>query len=469
MMTKMEMNEGRVVIESSSRPNATAQNALHECAVFVNNLDELLPPDLAERAGACLFYALGTGVLCIEEPYGSIAEASVVAMDGVGAESPAATALGSGRRLRPSAAAFCNAVMFHGRCQEDTYESAHLGIAVVPPVLALVEAGIAPPSSLIPSIVAGYEVGGALARMFNKATSSYGLRASPLYGTFAAAAASAKAMRLSVTQTASALAHAAAFTGGTLQAIADGTDEWRYQMGVAVRRGMEAAALAKAGALGSQDALEGRHGFAHVYARRALQAPLGLGMNWALPNVAFKPYPICARNQTPVILATQIRKSVPPQSIAKIHLRISDHILNGMLERRPKSISSALMSTYFCVATALLKGKISLNLLADFEDADVEAMISRIEIEPHESVQYPDVFAEVKTITGQTLTFQEKRSMASFAFSGSVLLDLLKKTALDHGMEPSIMDRLYRHSYSAKPTSVDPILEVFQEARTQGI
>jgi len=442
-------------------------SAVREGAEFIARLDSnSVPPLILERARACLFYALGTGVLCMGESYGKISEAGIVALDGVAGPGPGATAFGSGRRLSPSAAAFCNAVMIHGRCQEDTYESAHLGIAVIPPIMALVEAGMASPDRIIPSIVAGYEVGGALARAFSKATSSYGLRASPIYGTIAAAAASAKAMGLSASQSVSALAHAAAFTGGTLQAIADGTDEWRYQMGVAVRRGMEAAALGRAGAFGSAAALEGRQGFARVYARQPMDRPLDWGVRWALPDVAFKPYPICARNQTPAVLAARIREAIAVQDIASLRLKMSDHILIGMLEREPgRSIASTLMSTYFCVATILLHGHITLEMLADFENQDVKAMIERIQIDLDTSIMYPSVHAEVETISGEVLSFREEITMADYAYTSHALLNLLKRIALESGMESTLMDELYGYAYSANLASVDPVLETFRRAR----
>ena len=49
-------------------------------------------------------------------------------------------------------------------------------------------------------------------------------------------------LELSEIQLAAALANAAAFSGGILQSFADGTDEWRYQVGVAARLGLVAAA-----------------------------------------------------------------------------------------------------------------------------------------------------------------------------------------------------------------------------------
>src|SRR5690606_25056991 len=137
---------------------------------------------------------------------------------------------------------------------------------------------------------------GRIEMQLGRHSSALGFRASPLYGTLAAAIAAARAMELSTERTAAALAHAAAFTGGTLQAIAEGTDEWRYQMGSAVRRGLEAAFLARAGALGSARPLEGDLGVANGYARTLL-SPMDLD-TWVLPKVAFKLYPVCNRNQT---------------------------------------------------------------------------------------------------------------------------------------------------------------------------
>ncbi|TIP51356.1 MAG: MmgE/PrpD family protein, partial [Mesorhizobium sp.] len=87
-----------------------------------------------------------------------------------------------------------------------------------------------------------------------------GLRTSPTFGTIGAAAAGAVALGLDAAQARSAVAIAAAATGGTLEPVRSGTDEWRIQNGRAAQGGLVAALLASQGVQGAPDALSGPKG-----------------------------------------------------------------------------------------------------------------------------------------------------------------------------------------------------------------
>ena len=175
--------------------------------------------------------------------------------------------LGHGGRVGISWAALANAALFHGRAQEDTCGAAHFGANLIPLLTAITEAKRLPVSRLIPAVIAGYEIGGLLELAYAGKTTPAGIRSTPLYGTIAAAAAAAKVMHLSATQTAAALSNAASFAGGTLQSFSDGTDEWRYQPGIAGQLGYAAALLAAAGSVSAPYAFEGPTGFVRAYAR----------------------------------------------------------------------------------------------------------------------------------------------------------------------------------------------------------
>ena len=62
----------------------------------------------------------------------------MLATDGENANG--ATLLLSGRKTSIGGAALANAALFHGRCQEDTCGTVHLGAVVIPMLTAMVEA-----------------------------------------------------------------------------------------------------------------------------------------------------------------------------------------------------------------------------------------------------------------------------------------------------------------------------------------
>src|SRR3989304_4309882 len=77
-----------------------------------------------------------------------------------------------------------------------------------------------PPPRLLPALLAGYETGGLLEKTYAGHTTPGGFRASPVYGTIAAAAASAKLMDLSEERIPAAPPNAGAVSAGAPPAFA---------------------------------------------------------------------------------------------------------------------------------------------------------------------------------------------------------------------------------------------------------
>ncbi len=349
-----------------------------------------IPPDVEEKARCCLLYGLGIGLHAEGTPF---AEVSARAAEALSGPVPGgATVLQTGSTRSVNAALLANAALLHGRCQEDTSGTAHLGVIVIPLMLALWETRGIPASRLLPALVAGYEVGGLLEAAFARQTVRAGFRASPLYGAFAATAAVCKLLDLSVEATRSALAHAAAFAGGTLQALGEGTDEWRYQVGVAAESGLIAAELARAGANGAQFAFEGPQGFVRGFAHTDLPETLcdRLGVDWSILRVTFKPYPVCAHNQSVVIGALHLQERVKADDIEALEIRIDPYLVPGLLYKGPFSrVSETLMSTAFCAAAALRRGRLDLAELEAFTDQPILDLMGRITVETDADIAFP--------------------------------------------------------------------------------
>jgi len=288
-----------------------------ELGRFVAGLElAAVPPDVVEKARTCLLNGYGIALGGHATPFAPVARRAALALDGE--RSGGATLLGDGRKTSVEGAALANAALFHGRAQEDTCGAGHFGTIMIPLLTALVEARGAPVERLLPALIAGYEVGGLLESAYGPKTTPAGLRASPLYGTLAAAAASAHLLGLDAERSAAALANAASFTGGMLQSFADGTDEWRYQVGIAARNGLAAAELARAGSRSAPGAFEGRSGFVRAFARADCDVPAllaRLGSEWSVMRVTFKPFPVCAFNQTPVTGALVLRERLGGQGL----------------------------------------------------------------------------------------------------------------------------------------------------------
>jgi 2-methylcitrate dehydratase PrpD len=403
-----------------------------------------VPEEVRSKACACVLYGLGIGLASLDQNTAALAMQAAMELEGEPADPRSgATIFATGRRGSIPAAAFANSVLLHSRCQEDTFGTAHLGIAVLPVAIALLEAGRTRIEDFMPAVVAGYEVAGAIEAALGPGTVAAGLRGTPLYGTIAAAATAARAIKLPVDRYDAALANAFAFTGGIQQPIPDGTDEWRYQAGICVQNGLMAAFLAAAGSVSSSNAVEGRQGFARAYARRDAEIPPTFDGQWRLPDVTFKPYPVCAHNQTPALVCAAIHRAIAAGDIAAVKLRINPWMTPGMDNRGPFSrTAETLMSTYFCCASVLQHGSVTMTQLGRFDDAEVAALIPRIELVPDPAVSFPSAIAHVTTHAGEQVTFTEERVFSDFSLDIADVSRELRRIAAEEGLPLASIEHL---------------------------
>ena len=416
-----------------------------DIAAFTSALTlDTLPPPVVEKARTCLLNAFGMGLNGLDTPYVKVAREAVLAIEGEVANG--ATLLGDGRRTTIGGACLANSALFHGRAQEDTCGAAHFGTVLIPMLTAMIEVQHYPLDRLIPSLVAGYEAGGLLELAFAGKTTPAGFRSTATYGSIAAAAAASRLMGLDAAATAAALANAASFSGGVLQSFADGTDEWRYQPGIAARNGLTAAALARAGSVSAPLALEGKAGFVKGFAGVEVPANLAasLGRDWATLRVTFKPYPVCAFNQTPVTGALKLREILNGETPSAVRVRMNPYETGyaGMDAVGPfNSISGTLMSIPFCIATTLIHGVPDMKRMTTYDDGAVEALIGRTVLVSDPAV--PTLSAVIEADTANGTKVQEQRmTAADYAYDRATLSKMLRRIGDEQGVPPAAFTRI---------------------------
>lgn len=433
---------------------------------FVAGLDlAQVPPTVVEKARTCLLNGYGIALGGHATPYAPVARSAALALDGE--RSDGATLLGDGRKTTVSGAALANAALFHGRAQEDTCGAGHFGTIMIPLLTALVESRGLSPARMLTALIAGYEVGGLLESTYGPKTTPTGLRSSPLYGTLAAAAASAHLLGLDALRCAAALANAASFTGGILQSFADGTDEWRYQVGVAARNGLVATELARAGSRSAPGAFEGRSGFVKAFARtdcdvRELLARLG--QEWSVLRVTFKPYPVCAFNQTPVTGALILREKLKGQGLKQVRVRMNPFETGyaGMDAKGPfDSVSGTLMSIPFCIALTLLRGTPSMAAMTTYDDAEVNAFAQRIELVTDDSVNVLSCVIEAETADGERLVQDQRMTTADFAYDWDTDSKLVRRIGAETGVPAAAYDRIEAFAREPHRAGIDAVLDAF--------
>ena len=433
---------------------------------FIHSLDtRRIPAEVAEKARVCLLNAYGMGLDCHRTPYAPVARAAALAMDG---EQPrGATMLGDGRKTSIAGACLANSALFHGRAQEDTCGAAHFGTILIPMLTALVEARKYPMDRMLPALVAGYEAGGLLEKAYAGQTTPGGLRASTVYGAVAASAAAAKLMALDAERTASALANAVSFSGGLLQSFTDGTDEWRYQVGMVAKVGWTAAELARAGSVSAPFAFEGKAGFVRTFARNDCDvAALAkrLGEDWAVLRVAFKPYPVCAFNQTPVTAALALREKLSDAELRAVRVRMNPYETGyaGMDAIGPfNSVSGTLMSIPFCIAATLLYGIPDMKRMTTYDDPQLNGLINRITLVSDASVPTLCCIIEADIRDGQTVVQNQPMTTADYAYDRARVSRLVRRIGVEENVPMAAFDRIEAFVERLPAVSIDEVIDAF--------
>lgn len=442
-----------------------------DMADFVVGLTlDSLPPRVTAKARNCLIYGYGVALGSGNTPYAPVARRAALAMGGE-VQSGGATLLGDGRKTVIAGAALANAALFHGRAQEDTCGAAHLGAILIPLLTAMVEARNLPLDRLVPALVAGYECGGLLEGALARFTTPNGHRATALYGPIAATAAAARLMDLPSPQIAAAISNAASFAGGTLQSFADGTDEWRYHVGMAGHAGLAAAELAAAGSVSAPHGIEGASGFARAFSG-APQDLTGLsaqlGKVWAIERVTFKPFPVCAFNQTPVTAALNLRAQVAGRQISRVHIAMTPYEANyaGMASFGPfDSIAGTLMSTPYCVATTLLHGSPTMSSMTDYQNADVAALMGRTTMAADATVSPLCTQIEVELADGSRILQDERKTTADYAYERPAISELIRRIGSESGIAPQDYDRIEAAVDALPSGRIGDILAIFAPNR----
>jgi 2-methylcitrate dehydratase PrpD len=416
-------------------------------ARFVSSLTiDRMPADIVEKARVCLLNGYAMGLNCHSTPYARVARTAALAIDGERRDG--ATLLGDGRKTTIGGAVLANAALFHGRAQEDTCGAAHFGTILIPLLTGLLEARGYPIERLVPALVAGYEVGGLLEEAYAGHTTPAGLRASALYGTVAAAAAAGKLMALSEAELTAALANAASVSGGLLQSFVEGTDEWRYQVGVVAQLGLTMTELARAGAVAAPGAFEGKCGFVRAFARTNCEVErlaAQLAREWALRRVTFKPFPVCAFNQTPVTAALALRHELGRAAVSAVRVRMNPYEIGyaGMDAVGPfHSVSGTLMSIPFCIATTLLYGSPTMKRMTSYDDPKVAALISGISLIGDPGVATLSAIIEADTADGRTLVQHAHMSARDFAYDRPGVVALARRIGAEENVPAAAFERL---------------------------
>lgn len=369
----------RTVIASKQETAASEKPLAHRLgAAIVSGVPEAAAEGTARKVKICLIDLVTCALTARDLPWSHEAQALA------GQSQGAANIIGTKLRVSPADAAFANAVAAHGLVREDMHAGAisHLGVVVLPALLALAQNRKVKGKDWIDAAIIGYEVGARLGRAILTPEITRLFRPTGITGPVGAAAGAARLMGLDADASASAIALAANTVCGLNEWPSIGGSDMFFHPGFAARNGYMVAMLAESGAFGSPTALDGPAGLFAALQRAPGKPDIPLFPNGEADILAVynKPIPACNFAQTPCQAAVRLAREekLDPAAVRAVDIRVSraaklypgcDHA--GEFQR----LLQAKMSIQFGVAVALANGEVSEEGYARLDDPTLKRLM----------------------------------------------------------------------------------------------
>jgi len=317
---------------------------------------DTLPARVTELARHCLIDALGCAIFGRTLRWSRMILAEAVE---TGSGGPCPIPGEPGVSLHPPQAAFVLGAFCHAFELDSLRKpgaGVHPGATVALPAWAMTQAVGASEEELICAIVAGCEVMFRIGAATLHTPEKIGFHAPGLTGTFGAAVACARLLRLDVTQTANALGIAGSFASGLLAFASAGQGGMvkRLHMGRAAEGGVLAARLAARGFEAPHTVIEGRFGLLDAFCSETAPELLldGLGSRFEIETLCFKRYACHITAHAPVqcLRGWMQEKGFGGDDIAEIMLRGSAKLVSHHSEKDPSDLMLAQYSVPFVMA-----------------------------------------------------------------------------------------------------------------------
>jgi 2-methylcitrate dehydratase PrpD len=328
-----------------------------------------IPEAVLHQGRRALLNCLGTALGSAKAEAVDRAARAVRAVSGPGE----ATVIGRPERLRAAEAGFVNAIAMNLLDFDDTHLPTiiHPTAPVAPAALALGEELGSSGAEVLAAFVLGAEITCRVGNMVSPGHYARGWHITSTCGTFGAAAAAARLLRLDDKQTAHALGVASSLAAGNVENLP--TAGKNASVGNAVRGGILAAHLAREGFQAAPAALEGRLGWARASGdvpdvERALS---DLGRSWEFSLNAIKPYPcgIVFHAEIDACLDLRREHGGTPDEIERVTVK-GDALFLARGDREVRSAGDGRVSIHHIAAVALLYGRAGVR---EFEQACVDA------------------------------------------------------------------------------------------------
>lgn len=380
-------------------------------ANFVIGTDyEQLPGEAVFMAKLCILDFLGVALAGVDSSTAQIMTRLVRGNGG----SPLASVIGAGIRTSVTEAALANGTIGHA-LDYDEYSETYLGrptASLVPASLALAEREELAGKDVLAAYILGWEVGAKVAGAVRHRILECGWHSVGIMNPIAAVAAAGKLLKLDSGQLQTAFGLASADSGGTRLNM--GRDSKPYLAGRSARSGVQAALLAKDGFSAHETALTGQWGFCDLYTagseceEQKMVEGLGDPYDIVFPGASLKFYPSCGATHRALDAIFRLRKEhgIAVDDVVSIECFTTIGTIGDLIHHCPQTALEAKWSMEYCMAAALLDGKLGLSDLTD-------AMVQR-----------PEAQAFFEKVTLTTIEGAPNTSAAVFEYPDTLVVKL---------------------------------------------
>lgn len=413
----------------SAAPLPESTNAAAALAAFVAGFDlDTVPAAVKARAKLSILDAFGIGLASTNYPFAHALSAALTEIGGTG-DFPV---IGSALRLPQRDAAHLNGTLIHGLDFDDTHGESvvHTSASAVPTMFI---AGLANNCSGADALAAYIIAAECASRIGAAARGGFherGFHPTGVVGAFGCALAAGYLYGLDAEQLRDAQGIVLSQAGGSLQFLDDGAWTKRNHPGWASVCGQTAAVMAKHGYSGPCEPYFGRYGLFPLHTNdgcdiNADKITAGLGSDWEMSNIAFKPYPACHMTHAFADAARTLKAAhgFEPEAIERIIAYVDTREIPVICEPvatkvRPQNSYDAQFSVNYVIAAALVRDRFGLAELEDEALADpaITALCGKVDYRPDPDSAYPDYYSgalDIHLRDGRCLHHREQMNRGS--------------------------------------------------------
>ena len=314
-----------------------------------------IPGEVIERAKACILDTLTVSLYGSTKPWSKMVSEYVRSIGSKGN----ATVIGSKQKASPERATLANGTMAHAFELDNVRQpgaGVHPGATALLPAFAVAENENADGKALLTAFVAGCEVMSRIGVAAGNSLERRGFHAPGLTGTFGAAIAAGRLLKLNDKQLVNALGIAGSYSGGLIEfsRCQEGAMIKRLHLGKAAEGGVTAAQLASRGFAGPESVLEGKFGFCQSFSDSPKLDYLThrLGEEWESMNICIKRCACHINAHAPIEALEHLRAELnfQPGDIRAITIGGIDKLVTHHANYQPTDLMMAQYSIPFCVA-----------------------------------------------------------------------------------------------------------------------